>query len=215
MKHILFIFFLCFLASISFAQVAKNLDLNVVNNKIVISYAMEGKIGNEYIVKISFQKETGEYMYPKNIIGDMGKVAGRGSKTITWDVLADGIELEGKIKPILEFELNDGGVVYWVDATGQHGLIADDHDLGKMNWEEAKRACEAKDNGWHLPTKEELQKLYENKDKVSGLKTASYSYYWSLSEYSTANAWYQYFVSGYLSYSSKDVAGYVRAVRAF
>ncbi len=119
---------------------------------------------------------------------------------------------ESDKKQYAQSKNGDGGIVYWTDATGQHGLMADDHDLGHMNFAEAKRACEAKGNGWHLPTKEELQKLYENKDKVSGLKT---NFYWSSSEDYSGVAWGQRFSSGFQADGRETDSFYVRAVRAF
>ena len=74
-----------------------------------------------------------------------------------------------------------GGKIAWLDATGQHGLIAAKADLsgGEIyNWEAAKKACrELVNNGysdWHLPTKEELNKLYHAKSDVGGF--ADYYY---------------------------------------
>ena len=41
-------------------------------------------------------------------------------------------------------------------------------DLGLMNWEDAKKACADLGDGWRLPTKDELNILYENKAKIGG-----------------------------------------------
>ena len=38
--------------------------------------------------------------------------------------------------------------------------------LGYMKWDEAKKACEDAGDGWRLPTMNELQVLYENKEKL-------------------------------------------------
>ena len=46
-------------------------------------------------------------------------------------------------------------------------------DLGKMKWDEAKKACENLGDGWRLPTKDELNILYKNKDKI-GVAEISY-----------------------------------------
>jgi len=105
-----------------------------------------------------------------------------------------------------------GGIVYWTDASGQHGLIADDHDLGEMNWDDAMRACQNKGAGWHLPTKDELDKLYKKKDVVGGFASA---YYWSSSEYNSNLARSQGFGSGLQFNDLKVNSYYVRAVRAF
>ena len=85
-------------------------------------------------------------------------------------------------------------------------------DLGKMTWEDAKKACADLGDGWRLPTKSELNILYENKDKIGGFAT---NYYWSSTEGGGDNAWRQDFLYGT---QLGDVRGnyyYVRAVRAF
>ena len=84
---------------------------------------------------------------------------------------------------------------------------------GAYSWNDAIAACEALGDGWHLPTKEELNLLFSNKEKIDGFKEG---FYWSCSEYSTTNAWSQYWPSGGPGYQFtyyKTVAYYVRAVR--
>ena len=83
-------------------------------------------------------------------------------------------------------------------------------DLGKHNWESAKKVCENLGNGWRLPTREELHLMWLNRDNIGGFAAA---YYWSSSEYNNYNAWGQYFCSGSQNYGYKDHASYVRAVR--
>ena len=109
----------------------------------------------------------------------------------------------------------DGGIVFWLDSTGNHGLIADVKDLGKFTWREAINACKNKGEGWYLPDKSELDKLYQNKDKVGGFATGNY---WSSSEWEAQdyNAFYQNFTVGYKDNAFKTASNfYVRAVRAF
>ena len=65
---------------------------------------------------------------------------------------------------------------------------------------------------WHLPTKEELNKLYLNRSAVGGF---SDGYYWSSTEVSADYAWAQYFYNGNQYYINKSVGWCVRAVRAF
>ena len=84
---------------------------------------------------------------------------------------------------------------------------------GAYSWNDAIAACEALGDGWHLPTKEELNLLFSNKEKIDGFKEGTY---WSCSEYSPTSAWYQYWYSGYPGAQDnlyKTVAYYVRAVR--
>lgn len=77
-----------------------------------------------------------------------------------------------------EFE---GGYVFYIDSTGEHGLIAaiKDHDV-KSSHDRGKEFCKELEtvlanyeaNGyedWRLPTMEELNLLYDNKEKIPGL----------------------------------------------
>lgn len=66
---------------------------------------------------------------------------------------------------------------------------------------------------WYLPSKDELNKLYQNKTGVGGFAG---NYYWSSSEDGSLSAWNQNFTNGYQFYSNKDSSiRRVRAVRAF
>ena len=59
--------------------------------------------------------------------------------------------------------------------------------LGKMDWDEAKEACEKLGNGWRLPTIEEADSIYKNREE---LEVFSDEAYWSCSEDSVGNVWY-------------------------
>src|SRR5690554_4506774 len=160
-----------------------------------------------------------------------------------------------------------GGIVFWVDETGQHGLVAakedqstgvrwyagtygntqakgDDPFSGEANTSiiiaaqvaigddgstYAARICnelQVTEGGktygdWYLPSKEELNLMYQNKatiDATAGVNGGSgfaSAAYWSSTEYSSHGAWGQYFDFGsqYLYY--KDITSCVRAIRAF
>jgi formylglycine-generating enzyme required for sulfatase activity len=81
-----------------------------------------------------------------------------------------------------------------------------------MNWNDAKEACAELGDGWRLPTKDELNILYHNKDKIGGFADG---YYWSSTEFDNNYAWYQNFYNGFQDYFYKNVTMYVRAIRAF
>jgi hypothetical protein len=68
---------------------------------------------------------------------------------------------------------------------------------------------------WYLPSKGELNALYENKVAIGGF--AGYSnQYWSSTEVTNLWAWYQSFYDGYQNFNSSKGSSYnVRAVRAF
>lgn len=83
-------------------------------------------------------------------------------------------------------------------------------DLGKHNWEAAKKVCEDLGDGWRLPTREELHLMWLNRESVKDFATACY---WSSSEFSNNSAWFKYFNFGGQDYDSKSNTYYVRAVR--
>jgi hypothetical protein len=65
---------------------------------------------------------------------------------------------------------------------------------------------------WYLPSKHELNLLYQQKNMVGGF---SNGYYWSSSEYTNIDVWYQNFTDGGQNPANKTFGLYVRAVRAF
>ncbi len=112
-----------------------------------------------------------------------------------------------------------GGIVFFIDDTGKHGLIAAKADLpggDKYSWEAAKKACKDLDeNGysdWYLPNKDELNKLYEAKSAVGGFAD---NIYWSSTEIDASNAWVQNFRDGNQYINNKGYKWRVRPVRRF
>ena len=93
--------------------------------------------------------------------------------------------------------------------------VAEKDFPNKMNWQSAKDACESLGNGWRLPTKDELNLLYQNKDKISGFTTIEYSYYWSSDVYDGVYRVNQDFDNGGQYNDREHNPFYVRAVRAF
>ena len=65
---------------------------------------------------------------------------------------------------------------------------------------------------WFLPSKDELNLLYQQKTVVGGFANNSY---WSSSQSHSNNAWYQYFFDGNQYSYGKNSPLPVRAVRAF
>ena len=117
-----------------------------------------------------------------------------------------------------------GGVVLYVDGTGQHGLIAakadrtvpfSDKEQSFFNWYSAKVAANAFVEGysdWFLPNKEQLNQLYINRNAVGGTMA---TYYWSSSESDALKAWAQDFTNGEQLDGNKTNTSHVRAVRIF
>ena len=85
----------------------------------------------------------------------------------------------------------------------------------QMNWNDAEKACETFGDGWRLPTKDELNFLYLNKDKIGSFTDF---FYWSSTELIVQhvyNAWGQDFEFGGQDYDVKTKDYYVRAIRTF
>jgi hypothetical protein len=88
----------------------------------------------------------------------------------------------------------------------------------EMNWEDANKACQALGKGWRLPTKNELNVLYQNKAILDGFEFAvnpSFKYYWSSSVYNKGRAWNQNIIDGLQYHYNKFDSYFVRAIRSF
>jgi hypothetical protein len=106
-----------------------------------------------------------------------------------------------------------GGKVYYVDDSGEHGLEAKAADeINSLNWSDAVSAASAYGSGWHLPAKTELKVLYEHRNVVGGFAKDDY---WSSTELDSNSAWIQGFVNGDQDRYNKYSKLSVRAVRAF
>ncbi|MFI3179397.1 MAG: DnaJ domain-containing protein [Methylococcaceae bacterium] len=109
--------------------------------------------------------------------------------------------------------LQDNGIVFYLDESGRHGLAARAEDMPyKATWHEAKQLNATHKLDWHLPTKEELQLLYEHRNFVGGF---SNHLYWSSTESNSFNAWFQNFFTGHQLNSNKNLTHRVRTVRSF
>lgn len=83
----------------------------------------------------------------------------------------------------------------------------------KLDWNDAKKACSILGNGWRLPTKDELNIIYQNKDKIGGFADSDY---WSSTESTNSNyAGKQALDIGSQAFFNKNDKLYVRAVRNF
>jgi len=165
-----------------------------------------------------------------------------------------------------------GGIVFWVDETGQHGLVCakEDQDVGSgIRWyagsygitrakgaglfsgelntfiiissqveigddhlDYAAQICndlQITESGktygdWYLPSKGELNLMYQNKATInatavanggSGFVSSGSVYYWSSTEYIKFYTWAQRFSDGLQYWCDKDRLCRVRPVRAF
>jgi len=75
-----------------------------------------------------------------------------------------------------------------------------------VTWYNAKRECKELGKGWRLPTKEELDKMYDNKDLIGNFINTNY---WSSTEYNSNYAWMQVFTHKLIAVTLKE--GYINA----
>ena len=92
-------------------------------------------------------------------------------------------------------------------------LVAQNDFPNQMKRTDSKKACASLGPGWRLPTKDELDILDQNKDKICGF--ASDSYWISSGEFGAVSTWHQNFVYGLLLefFEGKRPTFSVRAVR--
>ncbi len=98
--------------------------------------------------------------------------------------------------------------------TGAEVQVGNQDFSDRMNWEEAKRACNDLGDGWRLPTKEELKAIFNQLHK-NGEGNFESDGYWSNTEVDIYLAWYFDFNTGSADYYDKDhlTTYLVRAVR--
>ena len=114
---------------------------------------------------------------------------------------------------------NSGGIIFYLDQTGEHGKVCAAEDQNSnSNWIDANTSCNYSNlngyNDWYLPTQDDLERMYQKLHK-NGIGAFATTYYWSSSEYNSANVWIQSFNSGSQFVSSKSKIYHVRAVRTF
>lgn len=97
-------------------------------------------------------------------------------------------------------------------TTSQGQFEVGDKDLGTMNWLDARKACMELGKGWRLPTKEELNLIYFNKNKMGVFVKDNY---WTDEEgYSFDVAWCQNFDTGEQNSFPKINKNQTRPVRS-
>ena len=112
-----------------------------------------------------------------------------------------------------------GGIVFYVDESGSHGLACQKEDFEKMvSFSGAKKACENSTadgkSDWRLPDMDELNVLYENLRK-SGLTHFHNQWYWSSKVENEHNMWSVDLLHGQSFPHWENDHSHVRAVRAF
>lgn len=228
-----------------------------------VPYALHAKTANNGIT--STQAATLSNTSGINT-GDQD-LSGLASKTALADSTA---QVRSEIPTVTTYSIGDfaqGGIVFWVDETRQHGLVCakDDQSTGVRWYAGTYGNTQAKGDGpyagkanttiiiavqaaigddgapyaaricnelqiteggktygdWYLPSKEELNKINQNKAAIETALTANggsgfgTNTYWSSTENVNYFAWYYRFGSGYSLGANKEFTYRVRAVRAF
>ncbi len=116
-----------------------------------------------------------------------------------------------------------GGIIFYVTPDGQHGLIAETKDQStgstwfnaqneiSKEWQHSTAGKNYTD--WRLPTKDELDLLYDQRTIVGGF--AYDHHYWCSTEYGTVHAFGLDFNDGSEVLADKNPPGRVRAIRSF
>ena len=84
-------------------------------------------------------------------------------------------------------------------------------DLATLEWDAADQACKAVGDGWRLPTVNELNLLFLNKDRIGGFVP---SFYWGSTEIEPGKPCIQGFLDGKQSKDAKEYLFHVRPVRS-
>ncbi len=121
-------------------------------------------------------------------------------------------------------DLRYGGIVFYVNTAGTHGLVAAMTDQSEMtSWYTAFDLVSNPSNydetgrefmDWRLPTRYELNLVFK---VLHAQKLGAFAeeFYWSSSENDMPNAWRQHFKKGEQALLNKGGSSRVRAVRSF
>ena len=131
-------------------------------------------------------------------------------------------------------QAQDGGIIFYVDGTGQHGLVAALQDEPLPNdptpptplpggwWEYALMRCQDKGPGWNLPSRTQITLLWNNRyaidptaDNGGFSSSSSIPAYWSSTQNSSSEAYNQSFLTGAQSLTMKTTKCNIRCIRTF
>uniref|UniRef100_UPI00260EF2B7 Lcl C-terminal domain-containing protein n=1 Tax=uncultured Polaribacter sp. TaxID=174711 RepID=UPI00260EF2B7 len=157
------------------------------------------------------------------IVDNTAKV---GITTEQASAIVDNTAKVGYTQPIYEvntFYEELGGYVIQISTNGKHGLVVAKQDQGSSTWylandllsDPSKHDIHGKKFlDWRLPTKRELDLMYDVYSDGNAVDLTSGNY-WSSTEHGYNTAWKQNFANGYQFSHFKYNADLVRAVRAF
>jgi antitoxin component YwqK of YwqJK toxin-antitoxin module len=160
--------------------------------------------------KYYYKKDTKKCIetYLNGVLDGKQEYFDRNEQLIEEKIIESGVQIEEKI---IESGVQTSG--YKLCTNGSDSLLVWFEDFVPMTWDDAMAACETLGDGWHLPTKDELNVLYQNKENVSGILLNAI--YWSstVDEVNSARVWARGFDTGHWHSYLKKGTGGVRAVR--
>jgi len=120
--------------------------------------------------------------------------------------------IKGVIAEILAFLISFTSVSQIIGTTYKLDSIEiAQYDLPTtVTWYNAKRECKELGKGWRLPTKDELDEMYNNKDLIGNFVNTNY---WSSTEYNSDYAWMQVFIYRSIAITLKEGHINARAVK--
>ena len=140
-------FFLVILLNTIYAQRIENVRSEQSAKTIIVTYDLSELKKRQTATVNLYCSEDGGNTWSSallNVIGDVGKnIASGTNKKIIWNVLLERERLTGEVKfkvkaeGSADFSIGQsfgGGIIFYIDDTGQHGLIAAPLDQGKASW---------------------------------------------------------------------------------
>lgn len=103
---------------------------------------------------------------------------------------------------------------YWNGYQFVDGYIYYQDEMA-TTWQNAVNKCRQKGEGWYLPSKEELQMIYKNRNSIKGdgLQWFKQNDYWSSSQRNNYDAYTVNFSDGSIDYFGKDDVKNCRCVK--
>jgi hypothetical protein len=196
-----------------------------------INYIVTGSVNvlfGEYTIIVSLlDVSSGEFPYSarEDAVGASSREFANGINSMmdkfTGGMVAvgDRVRQSGQGQTQRSYKIGDtgpgGGIIFAVEG---NSYMEVSRLLGDYTWDDAVRVARDFRGGgfsdWHLPSRGELNLVYQNLQK-SGVVNLGTGWYWSSSQFSSNNAWDQYFSDGRQGTYDKNDTGTVRAVRAF
>jgi hypothetical protein len=219
---------------LAFAKSGKLLDDPAATQNLISTALRVSQDGLSGLLKKIFALAGSEQGYDFQLLFNQMQSSinlrdARGERLVNQQVIAESrSDAVSQVPPAVRVKIGEyygGGIVFYLNSSGQHGLIAAKADMqghspgkedGYFTWGDAKIACNnLVSNGfsdWFLPNKDQLNQLYLNESAVGDFMD---KFYWSSTERDASNAWRQFFGDGYQHDYSKSQGYRARAVRAF